>query len=92
MTPLTIRLTAHAERDLLRIQDDLRQRVKRDMVSLAAGRIPFAQLKKLRGFEPPVWQLTSGRFRALYRRVGAEVVILRVIAKSAQQDVFRGLR
>jgi mRNA-degrading endonuclease RelE of RelBE toxin-antitoxin system len=74
-------LTAHAERDLLRLPDELRQRVKRDILALSLGHIPMAQVKKLQGFSPPVWQLTSGRFRVLYRRQPEELLVLRVVAK-----------
>lgn len=92
MVPLQIRLTAHAEHDLLRIPDELRRRVKHDILALARGAIPFTQLKKLQGFTPPVWQLTSGRFRVLYRREGEVLWLLRVVAKSAQRDAFRSLQ
>jgi mRNA-degrading endonuclease RelE of RelBE toxin-antitoxin system len=92
VTPLRRRLTGHAERDLLRLPDALRQRVKQDIVSLSTGQLPLAQLKKLQGFFPPVWQLTSGRYRVFYRRAGEELLILRVVPKAAQRKTFRGMR
>ena len=90
--PLNLCLTAHAERDLLDIPHELRQRIKADLLALAKGYIPFAQLKKLKGFAPPVWQLTSGRFRVLYRREPEVLLILRVVPKPAQQHALRSLR
>ena len=89
---LKMTLTAHAERDLLALPEEFRQRVKRDIVALSLGDISPAQVKKLQGFSPPVWQLTSGRFRALYRRHDGELLILRVVAKPGQRSAFRGLR
>lgn len=90
--PLELLLTRHAETDLLGIAADFRQRVKTDIHRLAQGQIPFAQLKKLRGFTPALWQLTSGRFRILYRRQENQLLVLRVVAKTEQRDLFRSLR
>lgn len=90
--PLELSLTRRAEADLLGMEGEVRQRVKSDIVRLAHGQIPFGQLKKLRSFTPPIWQLTSGRFRILYRREGEHLLILRVVAKPDQRDLFRSLR
>ncbi len=90
--PLELLLTPHAEADLLRLSTDLRQRLKEDVLRLTQAPIPFRQLKKLRSFNPPIWQLTSGRFRILYRREEGRLLILRVVAKPDQKDLFRSLR
>lgn len=90
--PLELLLARHAEADLLRIEEAPRQRVKADLLRLAKGQIPLAQLKKLRSFAPPIWQLTSGRFRIMYRREAERLLILRVVAKPEQRDLFRSLR
>lgn len=90
--PLEVVLTRHAERDLLRIPEEFRRRVKADILRLAEGRVPIGQFKKLSGLSPPTWQLTSGRFRVLYRRFGEQLVLLRVIAKSDQARRLRALR
>ena len=90
--PPELLLTRHAESDLLRIEPAPRQRVKADILRLARREIPFSQLKKLRSFTPPVWQLTSGNFRILYRREAEHLLILRVVAKPDQKDLFRSLR
>ena len=89
--PLELSLTRHAEADLLRIEEAPRQRVKADILRLAKGQIPLGQSKKLRNFTPPLWQLTSGRFRILYRREEEQLLILRVVAKPEQRDLFRSL-
>lgn len=90
--PLELVLTKHAERDLLAIPDEPRQRVKADLLRLAHGDIPLGQLKKLSGFSPALWQLTSGRFRVFYRRAGEQLLLLRVVHKPEQQRALRALR
>ena len=90
--PLELVLAQHAERDLLAIPQAFRVRVKSDILRLAEGRIPFGQLKKLTGFSPPLWQLTSGRYRVFYRRSGEQLLLLRVVHKPDQQRSLRSLR
>lgn len=90
--PLDLILARHAEADLLRIEEAPRQRVKADVLRLAKGQIPLGQSKKLRSFTPPLWQLTSGRFRIMYRREAEQLLILRVVTKPEQRDLFRSLR
>jgi mRNA-degrading endonuclease RelE of RelBE toxin-antitoxin system len=90
--PLDVVLTAHAERELLAIPDEFRRRIKVDILRLAEGRIPPGQFKKLSGFSSPIWQLTSGRFRVFYRRMGEQLLVLRVVAKSQQTRSLRALR
>ena len=90
--PLELLFTRRAEADLLQIEPDFRSRVKADILRLAKGQIPFSQLKKLHSFTPPIWQLTSGRFRILYRREEEQLLILRVVTKPDQRDLFRSLR
>jgi len=90
--PLELLLTRRAEADLLDIPVDFRQRIKADILHLTRREIPFAQLKKLRSFAPPIWQMTSGRYRILYRREGEKLLILRVVSKPDQRDLFRSFR
>lgn len=90
--PVQLLLARRAEKDLLSISTEIRQRIKADILRLAGGQIPFAQLKKLHGFTPPIWQLTSGRFRVIYRREEERLLILRVVSKPDQRDLFRSLR
>lgn len=54
--------------------------VKDIQVYLEARPVPFgkSRIKKLAGFEPPLFRLRSGDFRAYYRICGVEVVILAV--------------
>ena len=90
--PLELVLTQHAERDLLRIPEEFRQRVKADILSLAEGRLPIHQVKKLSGYAPALWQLTSGSYRVVYRRLGEQLLLLRVVHKPDQARALRSLR
>jgi len=90
--PLELVLTRHAERDLLAIPDAERQRIKADILRLSRGQVPPSQVKKLAGFMPPLWQLTSGRFRVLYRRIGEQLLLLRAIPTLQQQRALRAFR
>ena len=85
-------LTRHAAEDIEKLQSDFAKQIKADLVRLVEGNIPTAQTKKLRSFTPPVWQLTSGRFRILYRREKERFILLRVIPKSDQKDALRKLK
>ncbi len=85
-------LTRHAQKDIQDLEPEYAKQIKNDLVRLAAGNIPSAQTKKLRSFTPAVWQMTSGRFRVLYRPEKERLLILRVIPKSDQKDVFRRLK
>lgn len=90
--PLEIVLTQHAERDVLRIPEVFRQRVKADILRLAEGRLPIGQVKKLSGYAPALWQVTSGRYRVVYRRLGEQLLLLRVVHKPDQARALRSLR
>ena len=92
LKPLEIVLTQHAERDLLRIPDEFRQRIKTDILRFAEGRLPIRQVKKLSSYAPPLWQLTSGSYRVVYRRLGEQLLLLRVVHKPDQARALRSLR
>lgn len=46
--------------------------------------VPFgtSRIKKLAGFDPPLYRLRSGDFRAHYRIGGAEVIVLAVMRRN----------
>lgn len=54
--------------------------VKEIQAYLETRPIPIgkSRIKKLSGFEPPLYRLRSGNFRAYYRICGVEVVVLAV--------------
>ena len=90
--PLEIVLTQHAEHDLLHLSEEFRQRVKADILRLAEGRLPSGQVKKLSGYAPALWQLTSGSYRVIYRRLREQLLLLRVVHKPDQARALRALR
>ena len=93
-TPHLLRLvlTQRAERDLLHLAEEIRQRVKADILRLAQGSLSPRQVKKLHGFFPAIWQLTSGEFRVFYRRIDEQLLLLRVVHKPDQLKALRALR
>jgi mRNA-degrading endonuclease RelE of RelBE toxin-antitoxin system len=46
-------------------------------------------IKKLSGFEPPLYRLRNGDFRAYYRIQGAEVVVLAVTRRKDSEKRLR---
>ena len=76
-----IRYTRRCQRNLDSIPQPDRHRVLRDIQRLFQHELPIAQLKKLKGFDPPVWQMDSGVFRAFYRWESENLWILGVLRK-----------
>lgn len=56
--------------------------------------VPFGKtrIKKLTGFNPPLYRLRSGDFRAYYRLLGREVVILAVTQRKDSEKILKKLR
>lgn len=70
-----------AVRDVESLEVDEAAPLVRDIrVYLETRPIPIGKprIKKLSGFEPPLYRLRSGDFRAYYRILGDEVVVLAV--------------
>jgi mRNA-degrading endonuclease RelE of RelBE toxin-antitoxin system len=70
-----------AARDIEALDTDTAIPLVNDIqVYLETRPIPIGKprIKKLSGFEPPLYRLRSGDFRAYYRILGDEVVILAV--------------
>jgi mRNA-degrading endonuclease RelE of RelBE toxin-antitoxin system len=55
---------------------------------------PFGKtrIKKLTGFNPPLYRLRSGDFRAYYRIVADKVVILAITHKKDSEKILKKLR
>lgn len=58
-----------------------RRRILRDVERLFHRQLPIAQLKKLKGFHPDVWQMDSGAFRVFYRWASPHLWILGILRK-----------
>jgi len=70
-----------AARDVERLEADEAVPLVRDIRAYLETRpIPIGKprIKKLSGFEPPLYRLRSGDFRAYYRIGGDEVIVLAV--------------
>ena len=70
-----------AVRDVEALERDEAVPLVRDIRAYLETRpVPIGKprIKKLSGFEPPLYRLRSGDFRAYYRIVGGEVVVLAV--------------
>ena len=87
--PLPVELTQKAEADLLALEKAERARVKDDITRLATGTLPLGQTKKLKGFDPPLWELKTGRHRLFFRPLTDKLLILRAVAR---KDLDRALR
>src|SRR3990167_9579959 len=86
-----VHITAKAQRDLENILRKDRKnflRLWQDLKQFIAGTLP-QKLKKLKGFEPPLWQVNSGDFRILYSREYPVLWIRGVLRKSEQKHRFR---
>lgn len=69
--------------------------VARDVKSyLETSPLPFGKtrIKKLIGFDPPLYRLRSGNFRAYYRIIPQDVVILAVTHKKDSEKILKKLR
>jgi mRNA-degrading endonuclease RelE of RelBE toxin-antitoxin system len=67
----------------------------RDIKSyLETSPLPFGKtrIKKLTGFDPPIYRLRSGDFRAYYRVISKNVVILAITHKKDSEKFLKRLR
>ena len=67
----------------------------RDIKSyLETSPLPFGKtrIKKLTGFDPPLYRLRSGDFRAYYRILSQEVIILAITHKKDSEKVLKKSR
>jgi mRNA-degrading endonuclease RelE of RelBE toxin-antitoxin system len=78
-----------------RLEPDEAIQLARDIESyLETSPIPFGKvrIKKLTGFDPPLYRMRSGDFRAYYRIVSNEVVILAITNKKDSEKDLKNLR
>jgi len=52
---------------------------------------PSPDIKKLKGFKPPIYRIRSGDFRVLYKVHDKTIIILRVIDKKDLERVLKKL-
>jgi mRNA interferase RelE/StbE len=92
MNKFQVVLTEHAIADLEEPPKNLREQIHRDLKSLQESPFPSGtQIKRLKGFRPPIYRLRSGDFRVLYRIRGDQVTVLRVIDRKLLDRVIKRL-
>lgn len=71
--------------------DDAIQLVKDIRSYLETSPIPFGKkrIKKLTNFEPPLYRLRSGNFRAYYRIISGKVIILAITRKKDSDKILK---
>ncbi len=87
-------LTARAQRDLEGLLKNDRKkfdRIWQDLKRLVEGTLP-QRPKKLKGFDPPIWQVESGDFRVFFTGTEGRLWIRGVLPKPEQKKRFRTMR
>ena len=84
-----------ARREIERLEIDEALQVAKDIKKyLETSPFPFGKtrIKKLTGFSPPLYRLRSRDFRAYYRIVNKEAIILAVVSKKDSEKILKKLR
>ena len=84
-----------AQRDIQNLETEDALRLVKDIKSyLEKSPLPFGKtrIKKLSGFKPPLYRVRSGHFRAYYRIISREVVILAITHRKDSEKYMRKLR
>jgi mRNA-degrading endonuclease RelE of RelBE toxin-antitoxin system len=88
-----LQLTKSAARDVDGISDDQREKILKDMRILASGPpLSQANIKKLKGFRPPLYRLRSGDYRILYQVLGDIVTVMRVISRKDLDKIVKRIK
>ena len=88
-----IQLTYSAAEDLDCIPKDRRKKIVALIKKFSSD--PFtsgAQIKKLKGFRPPLYRIRSGDYRILNRTQQKTITIMRVIDRKDLDRVIKGLK
>lgn len=81
-----------AQKEIESLEADDAIRLVKDIKSyLETSPIPFGKkrIKKLTNFEPPLYRLRSGDFRAYYRIISGEVIILAITRKKDSDKILK---
>jgi len=88
-----IQLTYSAAEDLDCIPEDRRTKIVALIKKFSFDPFtPGAQIKKLKGFRPPLYRIRSGDYRILYRAQEKTITIMRVIDRKDLDRVIKGLK
>jgi mRNA-degrading endonuclease RelE of RelBE toxin-antitoxin system len=84
--------SASAQREIEKLEiEDALQLTKDIKNYLEQSPLPFgkSRIKRLTGFDPPLYRLRSGDFRAYYRIVSEDVIILAITHKKDSEKYLR---
>ena len=92
MNRFRVVLTEHAIADLEEVSKELREQIQWDLKALRTSPLPSGnQIKRLKGFRPPIYRLRSGDFRILYHIREDRVTVLRVVNRKILERVIKRL-
>jgi mRNA-degrading endonuclease RelE of RelBE toxin-antitoxin system len=80
------------EKDIEFLETDTAIQIVKDIKSyLELSPLPFGKkrIKKLIAFHPPLYRLRSGDFRAYYRIVSSDVIILAITHKKDSEKILK---
>ena len=93
MKKFDIQLAYSAVEDLDCIPEDQRKKIIAIMKKLSTDPFtPDANIKKLRGFRPPLYRIRAGDQRILYRIQERTITIMRVIDRKDLDKVIKRLK
>ena len=91
--PRAVLLAPAAAKDLDALPPDRRDQVLDDIAAYGANPTAArARVKQLRGFKPPLLRLRSGDYRVLFRAVGEQLHVYRIIDRKDLERALRRLR
>jgi mRNA interferase RelE/StbE len=89
----SVRLTRSAEGDLSQIPIEIRRGILSDIRQLSSAPFPpRTQVRKLKGFKPPLYRLRTGDYRIIYRVEAGTVFIMRVIDRKELERIIKRLK
>jgi len=93
MLLFSVQLTGSAEDDLNQIPIEIRKEILSDVQQLSSAPFPPGnQIKKLKGFKPPLYRLRTGDYRIIYRVEAGTVFIMRVINIKELERIIKRLK
>ena len=84
-----------AQREIEGLKSDYALQIVRDIkIYLEMSPLPFgkSRIKKLTGLHPPLYRLRSGDFRAYYRIISTDVVVLAITHKKDSEKALKKLK
>jgi len=88
-------LSPPAQREIERLEPDSALRILKDIKTyLEISPHPFgkSRTKKLTSFHPPLYRMRSGDFRAYYRIISTDVVVLGITHKKDSEKALKKLK